>query len=112
MMRRLWIAALFVLTGGLASTGCGERAAEGISRETFMDVMVALRQEARVTTDSLAFDVRRGEILAEAGVTDSALFAFVRARERDPEEMSAIWDAIDTRLNSPAAEQLDTVRVP
>ncbi|MCI0434625.1 MAG: hypothetical protein L0271_13440 [Gemmatimonadetes bacterium] len=100
---------LVLAIGGLIA--CRAERTQVIDRDTFVDVMVALRREAVATLDSLAFDARREEILASAGVTDSALFAFVRAMEREPAGMAEIWDDIDARVNAPPAEDADTARV-
>jgi len=112
MQMRRSVGTLLILAACVGPAGCRERASAAVlDRETFIEVMVALRREAVASPDSLVFDARRGEILANAGVTDSALYGFVRAMERHPDEMSTIWDAIDARVNATSGEGADTVRV-
>lgn len=81
----------------------------GIDRSVFIEVMVELRQAAKETTDSGAFDVRRRAILEQAGVTDSSLAAFVDRHTRDARYMAEVWDSIDRRL-SPTEASADTTQ--
>jgi len=111
MRMQRWLGTV-LLAGSVFAAGCRQRAIGSMmDREAFIEVMVALRKEAVASPDSLVFDARRAAILADAGVTDSALYGFVRAMERRPDEMSAIWDVIDARVNAPSTEEADTVRV-
>jgi hypothetical protein len=90
------VSGLLIMTGG-----CGPPAAAPIGRDEFIDVMVELRKAAQQHRTEVAFDARKAVILRAAGVTDSALLAFVRAHEADPAFMSSVWEAIDARVNLP-----------
>jgi hypothetical protein len=79
-----------------------------MDRDSFVRVMVELRQAERTLKDSIAFDERRRAILRESGVTDSMLIGFVRAYQSDAEYMTSVWDTIDARLNPTLSP--DTVR--
>lgn len=99
--------AAMLLAGMAVVGGCdvfGGRAeeAEGVSRETFVEVVVALREAERsLPADSTAverFAERRDSILARHGVSEGDLQAFVRAREEDLAGLQAVWDTINERL--------------
>jgi hypothetical protein len=78
---------------------CEQTVTAPMDRDSFVRVMVELRQAERTLKDSMAFDVKRREILQESGVTDSMLIGFVRVYQGDAEYMSSVWDTIDARLN-------------
>ncbi|HEU5210219.1 MAG TPA: hypothetical protein VFU06_12570 [Longimicrobiales bacterium] len=66
-----------------------------IPDETFVQVMVDLRRAAAVNTaDTTGFFAMRDSILAAAGVSDSALYAWVNATARDPERMGRVFREI------------------
>jgi hypothetical protein len=87
-------------------TGCGRGEPESptIPTETFIDVMVALRLAAVEGASSEEFEERREQILRDAGVTDSALVAYVRVWGDNPQRMAAIWDSVATRLRAAGAD--------
>jgi hypothetical protein len=84
----------------LLTAGCGspEPDTPTMPRATFVDVMVELRQAADTLADPEAFNAERDRILARAGVSDSALVAFVRVHGAEPGRMAVIWDTIAARL--------------
>jgi hypothetical protein len=96
---------LLVIVGGLI--GCGResrRDAATIDRERFIEANVALRQ---VPPDTALADSLRHEVLAQHGVSEEDLRAFVLARTDRPAELSAIWEEIHLRmLEQRAAEAL------
>lgn len=64
--------------------------------------MVALRRAAADHPgDASAFDAAKANILAEAGVTDSLLYAYVDAQGRDPGQLAEIFQAIRDSLRAP-----------
>ncbi len=66
-----------------------------MSDGTFVQVMVELRRAAAAnTTDTTGFQAVRDSILTAAGVTDSALYAWVNARSHDPERMGRVFGEI------------------
>ncbi len=78
-----------------------------VSDETFLAVMVELRRAAAVHSgDTVSFRAARDSILRTAGVTDSALYAWVDARAADPERMGGVFDEIRDSLRA----RPDTVR--
>lgn len=98
-VRRALLACVLALVPIVA--GCGtDDAPTGpiLSRPAFIDVIVALRQAADTLPTIEAYNAERARILAEAGVTDSALIAFVRVHGADPARMAVIWDTIASRL--------------
>jgi hypothetical protein len=97
---------LAVCTVLVLPSGCerGEPVGPAIPTETFIDVMVALRLAAVDGASSEEFAERREEILRDAGVTDSALVAFVRVWGDDPQRMAAIWDSVASRLRAAGAD--------
>lgn len=95
--RAILIAAIFA--GSVTSTGCSEaQPVEPMSRETFIEVVVALRQANREETSADAFLERKREILEQAGVTDSGVVEYARIHESDIAFMAATWDSIARRL--------------
>ena len=66
-----------------------------MSDDTFVQVMVELRRAAAVnSTDTAGFEAMRDSILTAAGVTDSALYAWVNATSHDPERMGRVFQEI------------------
>lgn len=98
------------LATGMLAAACGNEPEAPIDRQTFEDVMVELRKAVE-DADSAAFAERRREILESAGVTDSALLAFVRIHEVDLEYMAEVWESIDARVNELDADESDTLTV-
>ncbi|MGH7502807.1 MAG: hypothetical protein ACREL7_13760 [Longimicrobiales bacterium] len=93
------------------AAGCGRAGPTApMDRDAFIEVMTELRLAAREFKDPSAFDARKADILAAAGVTDSTLMQFVRVYREDPEFMSLIWEEVDERLNPPPFER-DTATV-
>ncbi len=84
----------------LLLAGCGpERAEPPVADETFVDVMVALRRAAAEHSGGApAFNEAREQILADAGVTDSLLYAYVEARADDPGGLGSVFDDIRDAL--------------
>lgn len=73
-----------------------------MSDDTFVDVMVALRRAAAEHPgDASAFDAAKANILAQAGVTDSLLYAYVDLHGRDPSQLADIFEAIRDSLRAP-----------
>lgn len=95
--RRLHTAVLAVL---VVACGRAEPAAPTIETETFVEVMVSLRRASIDLPGQDAFIERRDEILRDAGVTDSALVAFVRVHGSDPARMAVIWDSVAARVRA------------
>jgi hypothetical protein len=85
--------------GGDATTG-----PTTVSRDTFIEVIVALRAAATEAGSAENYSTERERILREHGVTDSALVDFVRVHGADPRRMALIWDTIAGRLRPPEDE--------
>jgi hypothetical protein len=101
--RRITSAGALLLGAVLAVPACsGGDPTAPIDRDAFIEVMIELRLAAREFRDPSAFDSRKDQILADAGVSDSTLMRFVRAHQDDPEYMSEIWERIDEQVNPPA----------
>src|SRR5919108_232219 len=79
--------------------GC-EREAEpaGLPQSRFIQVMVELRKAARGVQDSAAFEARKQQVLADAGVTETQLRAYLAAHVRDLDHLAAVWESINVRL--------------
>ena len=79
--------------------GC-EREAEpaGLPQSRFIQVMVELRKAARGVPDSAAFEARKQQVLADAGVTEAQLRAYLAAHVRDLDHLAAVWESINVRL--------------
>jgi hypothetical protein len=60
--------------------------------------MVELRKAARGVQDTTAFAARRQAILADAGVTEAQLRAYLTTHIRDLEHLAAVWESINVRL--------------
>lgn len=93
-----------VILGALLSVllvGCqGEqKAGPRLDDARFIEVVSQLRRAARENkSSSAAFETKKAEILKQAGVTDSALFAYARSRAQDVSRLADVWDSIDHRL--------------
>lgn len=92
--------ALFGLVLGLTVVGACAEEPQGpdLDTDTFIDVMVQLRRAQTWETTPAEFEQRRAEILREAGVTDSVLVQWARARGTDVTFMAEVWDSINARL--------------
>lgn len=84
-------------------TGCGRRAdATGLGDDQFVQVMVELRRAAeRTRMEPDSFPPQRDRILADAGVTEEQLLAYVQEHGTDLQHMAEIWEAINRRLAEP-----------
>lgn len=84
----------------LFTVACGARSADAdvISRETFVNVYVELRQAQDVATSAEQFDAMKREILERYGIDEDALFRFVAAHGHDIEFMAEVWDTLLARL--------------
>jgi hypothetical protein len=92
---------LLVLTTTFGCVRDPERGYATIPRERFIETNVALRQIDRAAPEA---DSLRAEVLAEHGVTEEDLRAFVTARSDRPGELAAVWDEIRQRLTDRSAE--------
>lgn len=92
-----------LLAATIGAAACAPREQpDEISEQVFVDVLTELRRAAREHPDDItAFEAERDRVLAEAGVTDSALFRFVRARRDDPRALYEVWDSVGGRLRAP-----------
>jgi len=74
---------------------CGRGEGAPMSDDTFVRVMVDLRRAAAVTSsDTSGFVVMRDSILDAAGVSDSALYAWINATSSDPERIGRVFREI------------------
>jgi hypothetical protein len=97
-------ALLAVLTAASACGGEGRQGERTLSRDRFIETNVALRQIERSAENA---DSLRGVTLAEHGVTEEQMRAFVSARSDRPAELAEIWGEIHQRLFE--AEQPTTI---
>jgi hypothetical protein len=93
------LAALGTLVLVLAAA-CRERPPEaGLSDDSFVEVVVALRQAAEAARgDAVAYTAARDEILAARNVTHEQLQQYVAVRSRDLAHFASVWERINTRL--------------
>lgn len=85
--------------------GCGRDSNE-ISKETFIDVVVALREtERELRRDSLPedsavalFEIRKAGILEEHRTNEDQVRAFVNRTYADLELQTEVWETISERL--------------
>jgi hypothetical protein len=83
----------------LAPLGCdraSQASANTIPDERFVGAYVAI---SRVEGDSVRLDSIRAAVLAEQGVTEEQMRAFVDARSGNPLQLAAVWDRIRERLS-------------
>jgi len=85
-------AAPLVLT--LLVTACGGGPTAPVDTDTFVAAVVALRTQAVAAETPAEYERRRGEALAELGVTEADLRAYVDAWADDPAHMAGVWAAI------------------
>lgn len=85
---------------GLAFVGCREREpSASLSDDRFIEIVVALRQEAATTAgDSARYVVARDRILAEQNVTYEQLQEYVEVRSHDLARYASVWETINRRL--------------
>lgn len=100
---------LLILAAPLMGCGGPEPTSSqtGLTREDFVEVVVALRDaeidaQARLEQDSadVLFEARKDSILAAHETTESALHEFL-AQHADLEYQDALWDTITQRLKRP-----------
>lgn len=72
-------------------------------RETFIQVIVALRRANAEAGSQAEFEREKASILEDVGVTDSALLEYVRGH--DLKYMASVWDSIEARLR-PAEDSI------
>ncbi len=91
----LALSALFI------AAACRGRAADGISRELYIDTYVEILRTADKAPDSLAaFDSARA-ILERRGIGEQDLLDFARQHIRDADYLSEVWLEIERRLKAP-----------
>jgi hypothetical protein len=84
--------------------GCPGRdpAATGpIDREEFITIVVELRRAQAEATSRDEFEERKAGVLAEHGVSEDDVRAFVQRHGGDVRLMSEVWDSVQTRLQRP-----------
>ncbi|MGI9181266.1 MAG: hypothetical protein ACR2H9_12310 [Longimicrobiaceae bacterium] len=101
-LRRLMLVLLALLPLA-ACDRAGAPARRTVAAERFIEVNVALRQ---IDAEAPEADSARAAVLAEHGVTEEQMLAFVRARSDRPQELAQIWAEIQQRLEIAA----DTVQ--
>lgn len=110
-----WLAAavLTLVVGGCNAVDPTSRDAE-LTRDQFVDVIVALREAERevvqeAPADSLQprFIQRREEILAEHGVTADDLREFVARHQGRPSVMAGVWERIAERLGATPSDSTE-----
>ena len=72
-----------------------------LTRETFVDVYVALRMEALRSPSAEIDEEARLRIMEEFQVDEEDLIAFAEAHGSDPAYMLEVWREIEERLNVP-----------
>lgn len=100
MNRKLKLLALVLSAGLWASCDRGHDGT-GLSQTRFIEVIVELRRASLRLEDPAAFAARKQQILADAGVTEEQLRAYITAHERDLSHMAAVWESINVRLAEP-----------
>jgi hypothetical protein len=101
----VWKAAavLACLAGAAACERVPRAEANTISEDRFIGAYVAL---SAVAGDTAVTDSLRAVILAEHGVTEEEMRAFVAARSHDPQRLAAVWDQIRERLQQMTQEDV------
>jgi hypothetical protein len=98
-------AALLLALTAAAATACrsGPSEAAPVSspeRDIFVATYVELRATAVRNASGKLDPEERREILARHGVTEESLLAFAREHGEDVSFMRAVWDEVETRLDS------------
>jgi hypothetical protein len=98
------IAGTALLAVLLGAAGCrgGDPVEPTLSRDQFVDVMVAIRRADLDTHTDSAYLLRRASVLDSVGTTDSALVQWVERHASDFAFMAAVWDSIDAKLSATA----------
>jgi hypothetical protein len=106
-LRRTLLPAVFLIVA--AVIGCDRKElAPGVSDSTFVGAMAGLRRlPARSMVDSAARSRARDSVLRHYRVTGVQLESAASVLASDPERASAVWAAIDRKMNTP-----DTTRTP
>lgn len=88
----------------LLATSCRQTTTEPVmSRDTWVDVVVALRRASLEGLSIEEFEARKTEILAQAGVTDSMLVAYVRSQPT-ASDLAELWERVNEKLDAEDAE--------
>lgn len=88
-----------------------------MAQSEFVEIVRSLREAERAIPESdsalALFEARRAEILAEHGVSEEDLQAFLRSRRDDVEALQETWDTISERLRYvPGADTLPSDTLP
>jgi hypothetical protein len=95
-MNRLAHILVAVLLAGCAGGGEGST----LDTDRFVDVIVELRTAAiDLRHDPPAYDQRKESILADAGVTEEQLQAYVEHHGTDLAHMADVWRTVNTRMS-------------
>lgn len=94
-----------LVSAGLMLCGCGRGPSLPLPQETFVSVMVELRKASSQVGPGPAFDVKREQILAKAGVTEAELEAHARALQAHPEALREAFDSIRVAMQRTTDEQ-------
>ena len=85
-----------------AVPACGAQPGS-ITREEFIDTYVALREAELRGSGNVISEEAIDSVLAEKGVSEEDLEAFVGVHGRDPVFMSAVWSEVESRMADQAS---------
>ena len=88
----------------LAACSGDRSGATDVSDDRFIDTLVELRRAA--VEDPGGFAAAKEQILAENGVTEESLRAYISAHIDDLGRLAAVWDTVNARL-APAEEPIE-----
>ena len=100
-MRRAqrWFCWLPLLLTGCAGDGAGPEE-ETISRDTFIETYVALREVGLGAPNQIPSVNDRLDVLEEHGVSEQDLLQFVEVRGRNVDYMRDVWNEVETRIEA------------
>ncbi|HSJ10319.1 MAG TPA: hypothetical protein VK928_10405 [Longimicrobiales bacterium] len=95
---------LILATALLAACSGGGSGATDVSDDRFIDTIVELRRAA--VENPGGFAAAKAQILAENGVTEESLRAYINAHIDDLGRLAAAWDTVNARL-APAEDPIE-----
>jgi len=96
----LLLATIVAATASCSGGPADAPATAAVDREAFVETYVDLRATAVRSENGTIDAAQRSEILARHGVTEAGLLAFAEVHGEDVDYMRAVWDQVESELDT------------